>query len=567
MGWIVDVIILLPLAAALALATLPGGSPGSVSRLLALGVGTLELALAIWMAVAFKTGDANAGFQFTTKQSWIGPLGISWYVGVDGISLFLVAVTALLFPIAMASPPVRRSPRAFYGWMLLLESACMATFLSLDAFLFFVAFEVTLVPGYFLIVGGEGPRRAYAATKFFLFTFAGSAFLFVGIIFTYLLVQGHEPHGTPDSFNIVALARGTVGLPVTDQDLLLVAFGIAFAVKMPLVPFHTWMPDAYSEAPTGVSMVLAGVLFKLGAYGILRWGIFLFPLAAVQLAPLALTLAVIGVVWGSVVAAMQRDLKRLVAYGSLAGVGFIVVGLFGFTSQGITGGILEMINHTLVTGALFLLVGMVWERRRTYAFSQLGGLQSVAPVLGWVFMVVILADLGLPGLNGFIGELLVLIGTFITHRWWAVVATSGAVLGAVYLLWAYQRVFHGPAQAVNATVRDMTWAERAAVAPLLAAIVFIGVYPQPVLSRIEPAVDHLVAHVEAADPSFKIPAKATGHGTFVVPKDQVVAVVGAPASTTGRSAPAKTAAAKAATANPVTAHAVTANAPAKRGAK
>ncbi len=542
MGWILVVIILLPLGAALAVAALPRESAAGSVRPLALGVATLELAFAIWTAVAFKTGNAHAGFQFTSRQSWIGPLGISWYVGVDGISLFLVTVTALLFPIAMASPPVRRSPHAFYGWMLLLESACMATFLSLDAFLFFVAFEVTLVPGYFLIVGGEGPRRAYAATKFFLYTFAGSAFLFVGIIFTYILVQGHEPHGTAASFNIVSLARGTVNLPVTDQELLLVAFGIAFAVKMPLVPFHTWMPDAYTESPTGVSMVLAGVLFKLGAYGILRWGIFLFPLAAVQLAPLALTLAVIGVIWGSVVAAMQRDLKRLVAYGTIAGVGFIVVGLFGFTSQGITGGIVEMINHTLVTGALFLLVGMVWERRRTYAFSQLGGLQTVAPVLGWVFMVVVLADIGLPGLNGFIGELLVLIGTFITHRWWAVVATSGAVFGAIYLLWAYQRVFHGPARAVNATVRDMTWAERAAVAPLLAAIIFIGVYPQPILSRIEPSVDHLVAHVEAANPGFKIPAKARGRGTFVVPKDQVVEVVAPPGP-----APAKTAAAKPAT--------------------
>ena len=542
MGWILVVIILLPLGAALAVAALPRESAVGTVRPLALGVATLELAFAIWTAVAFKTGNAHAGFQFTSRQSWIGPLGISWYVGVDGISLFLVTVTALLFPIAMASPPVRRSPHAFYGWMLLLESACMATFLSLDAFLFFVAFEVTLVPGYFLIVGGEGPRRAYAATKFFLYTFAGSAFLFVGIILTYVLVQGHEPHGTTASFNIVSLARGTVNLPVTDQDLLLVAFGIAFAVKMPLVPFHTWMPDAYTESPTGVSMVLAGVLFKLGAYGILRWGIFLFPLAAVQLAPLALTLAVIGVIWGSVVAAMQRDLKRLVAYGTIAGVGFIVVGLFGFTSQGITGGIVEMINHTLVTGALFLLVGMVWERRRTYAFSQLGGLQAVAPVLGWVFMAVVLADMGLPGLNGFIGELLVLIGTFITHRWWAVVATSGAVFGAIYLLCAYQRVFHGPARAVNATVRDMTWAERAAVAPLLAAIIFIGVYPQPVLSRIEPSVDHLVAHVEAANPGLKIPAKARGRGTFVVPKDQVVEVV-APSGP----AAAKTAAAKPAT--------------------
>jgi NADH-quinone oxidoreductase subunit M len=521
---ILDVIILMPLGAALAIALLPkeGTAKAPLARSFALGVATLELAFTIWMAIAFKTGNAHAGFQFTSEQSWIGPLGISWYVGVDGISVFLVAMTALLFPIAMASPPVRRSPRAFYGWMLLMESACMATFLSLDAFLFFLAFEVTLVPGYFLIVGGEGPRRAYAATKFFLYTFAGSAFLFVGIIFTYILVQGHEPAGTVDSFNIVALARGASHLPVTDQELLLVAFGIAFAVKMPLVPFHTWMPDAYTEAPTGVSMVLAGILFKLGAYGILRWGVFLFPLAAVRLAPLALTLGVVGVIWGSVVAAMQRDLKRLVAYGTVAGVGLIVVGFFGFTSQGITGGILEMVNHALTTGGLFLLAGMVWERRRTYSMSELGGLQAAVPVIGWVFMAVLLADIGLPGLNGFVGEILVLIGTFITHRWWAVVATSGAVFGALYLLWAYQRVFHGPAQAINSGLKDMSWAERAAVAPLLAAIIFIGVYPQPVLSRIEPAVDHLVAHVEAADPHFRLPAKAIGRGIFAVPADQVV---------------------------------------------
>jgi NADH-quinone oxidoreductase subunit M len=237
---------------------------------------------------------------------------------------------------------------------------------------------------------------------------------------------------------------------------------------------------------------------------------------------LALTLAVIGIVWGSVVAAMQRDLKRLVAYGTVAGVGFIVVGLFGFTTQGITGGIVEMVNHGLSTGALFLLVGMIFERRRTYRFSELGGLQTVMPVLGWVFIAVIMSDIGLPGLNGFIGEFLVLVGTFITHRWWAVVATSGVVLGAVYLLWAYQRVFHGPAQAVNAGIRDMTWVERLAVAPLLAGIIFIGVYPQPLLERIQPAVDHLVAHVEYADPSLRIPSHGVGHGTFAVPADQVV---------------------------------------------
>lgn len=516
---ILDVIVLLPLGGAAVAAALPGSVAAKVAKPLALGVGALELAIVLGMVIAFKTGNANAGFQFTSHQSWFGPLGVSWDLGVDGISVFLVAMTALLFPVALAAPYPGRSPRSYAAWMLLLESACMATFLSTDAFLFFVAFEVTLVPGYFVIVEGGGPRRGYAATKFFLYTFAGSAFLFVGILATYFLVASHQSGTT---FSIISLAKGAAKLPVADQSLLIAAFGIAFAVKMPLVPFHTWMPDAYTQAPTGGSMVLSGILFKLGTYGILRWGIFLFPKGAVELAPLGLTLAAIGIIWGSVVAAVQKDLKRLVAYGTVAGVGSIIIGLFGFTVQGITGGIVQMVNHGLSTGALFLLVGMVWERRKTYQLTELRGLQTVAPILGWVFMAVIMSEVGLPGLNGFIGEFLVLVGTFLTHRWWAVVAVSGVVLGAVYLLWAYQRVFNGPAQAINAGVRDMSWAERATVAPLLAGIIFIGVYPQPLLERVEPAVNHLVAHLEYADPHLAIPKQGKGQGQYAVPKDQVV---------------------------------------------
>ena len=410
----------------------------------------------------------------------------------------------------------------------------MTTFLSLDAFLFFVAFEVTLVPGYFLIVNGEGPRRGYAATKFFLYTFAGSAFLFVGILATYVLASAHEPSGTKASFDIIALARGTVHLPVADQELLLLAFGVAFAVKMPLVPFHTWMPDAYTQAPTGGSMVLAGILFKLGAYGILRWGIFLFPRAAVNLAPLALTLAAIGIIWGSVVAAMQRDLKRLVAYGTVAGVGFIVIGLFGFTSEGITGGIVEMVNHGLSTGALFLL-----GRDGLGAPADL----QLLPARGAADRR---AHPGL-GLHGRHHERHRPARAQRLHRRTAraagylhhppLVGGGGddrggprrrlPVVGLPARL-PRPRPGHKPGSAGHdAGRRERRWR------PCWPASFSSASTPSPCLSRIEPAVDHLVAHIEYADPSFRIPSQGVGHGTFAVPADQVVDMPAATAKADG----------------------------------
>ncbi len=513
---ILNVLVFLPVAGAIAVALLPAERE-ELARTVGVAFAVAEFGFAIALTVAFKS--STAGFQFVSNHSWIGPLGISWHLGVDGISVFLVAMTALLFPIAMAGPRVGANPRSFMGWMLLLEAACIGTFVAMDLFVFFVMFEVTLVPGYFIIAGWGGLRRRYAAFKFFLYTFAGSAFLLVGILSLSFLAARHSGHVT---FGLIALTKAASRLPLADQELIVLTFFAAFAVKIPLVPFHTWLPDAYTEAPTAGSMVIAGIVFKLGAYGILRLGVFVFPRAAIDLAPLLLTLAAVGIIYGAIVATVQRDFKRLVAYSLVAQVGFIVLGLFAFTSQGITGGVLEMVNHALTAGAMFFLLGMIWERRRTYQIPELGGLQKPAPVLAGVFVVVIMATIGLPGLNGFVGEFLVLVGTFITHRWWAVVGAVGVILAAVYLLWAFQRVFQGPVSGDNAAVRDMTWRERGAILPLVAAIVFLGVYPKPVLDRITPSVTHLLDHVHNVDPGFKIPASGNSRVVYAVPADQVV---------------------------------------------
>ena len=514
---ILTVLVFLPVAGALAVALIPQDRI-ELARPVGLVTALVELALVIVLVVTFDKNQA--GFQYVTQQSWIGGLGIAWKLGVDGISLFLVGMTAVLFPVAMYGPKLSGNPKSFFGWMLLLEAACIGTFLSLDLFLFFIVFEISLVPGYFLISGFGGFRRNYAALKFFLYTFAGSAFLLVGILSLVFLAAPYN--GGRDTFDLITLARIAPRLPIADQELIFSAVAVAFAVKIPLFPFHSWMPDAYTEGNTSTSMILAGILFKLGAYGLLRFGIFIFPAAAINLAPVLLTLAVIGITYGAIVTVMQRDLKRLIAYASLVDVAFIVVGLFGFSSQGITGGVFEMVNHGLTTGALFFLVGMIWERRQTFRISELGGLQRSAPIFAAVFLIVVMSAVGLPGLNGFVGEFLVLVGTFLTHRWWAVVATSGIVLTAIYLLWAYQRVFHTQPAGANVGVPDMTWRERGAIFPLLIGIVFLGVYPKPLLDRVTPSVGYLVQHVQHVDPSFTIPPQGRAQLTYTVPADQNV---------------------------------------------
>ncbi len=484
------VLVLLPAAGAAVVALVPPRVVPSwfyqyAGAMVALGT----LAVAVAVAVEFKTGDG--GYQLVSDHTWAAQLGIHWSLGVDGISLFLVLMTTLLFPLAQLGARARRDPRSFVAWLLLLESACLGSFVSLDLVFFFLFFELTLVPAYFIIGGWGYARRGYAAIKFFIYTFAGSAFLLVGILAIAFI---HNSQTGVLTFELPALMH--THLSGTEGVLLFLSFTAAFAVKAPIFPFHTWSPDAYAEAPTAGAVLLAAVMAKLGTYGIVRFDLNLFPQATRTLAPWLLTLAVIGILYGALVACAQRDLKRLLAYSSLAQIGFIVLGTFALNSQGLTGGVLQMVNHGLIIATLFIVVGWIYERRGTWQVSSLKGLQASAPVMAAVFTVAMLASIGVPGLNGFVGEFLVLIGTFLVHRWWAVFAVMGVIVAAVYLLWAYQQVFHGEPTPVDAKTRDLGWSERLIVAPLIILIVALGVFPKPVLDRITPSVDQLVIHVD-----------------------------------------------------------------------
>jgi NADH-quinone oxidoreductase subunit M len=489
---ILTMIIATPAVGALLVAVLPESRVEAV-RAIGYAASAATFGFTAWLLWNFQTG--TPGYQFVEHERWIGSLGVSYVVGVDGISIFMVVLTALLFPIGLlASARLNERVRAFTAWMLLLESALLGVFLALDLIVFFVFFEVVLVPMYFIILGWGHERRNYAALKFFLYTMAGSAFLLVGVLTLGFLHHSATGHLTFDLRTLTAWAPN--GLSDGTAKWLFLAFFAAFAVKVPLFPLHTWLPDAHTEAPTAGSVILAGVLLKMGTYGFLRFSLALFPQASVDLAPLLLVLGTIGIIYGAIVAAMQPNLKRLVAYSSVAHLGFVVMGIFALTTQGIEGGIFTMISHGLTTGALFLLVGMLYDRRHTFDIGSFGGLWKVVPVLGGLFCATAFASIGLPGFSGFVGEFLSLIGTFVIQKPYAVIGATGVILAAVYLLWAYQRVFMGVPSEENRKLPEITARELACVVPLLAISLFLGIYPKPVLDRVQPSVKALIVHVE-----------------------------------------------------------------------
>ena len=499
-------LVLLPAIAALVIALIPQSRRELVFPL-SFALTIPPLALALWVAFNFAVGDPF--FQFTVDYTLSETLGIGWRLGIDGISLWMVVLTAVLFPLVVAaSVSISDRTKSYMVAMLILETGLLGVFVALDMLLFFAFFEIVLVPMYLLIGLWGSENRQYASMKFVLFTAFGSIFLLGGIVALAVLV-GNEV-GAPTSFDITTAME--VGLSSTTQLWLFAAFGIAFAVKVPIVPLHTWLADAHTEAPTAGSVILAGVLLKMGGYGFLRFNMTLFPEATVDLARGLALLGTIGIVYGAVVAIVQPDVKRLVAYSSISHMGFVILGLFALTSQGMSGAVFVMLSHGLVTGALFLLVGMLYDRRHTRLIDDYGGIASVMPVYAGFFLYMAFASIGLPGLSGFVGEFAVLVGSYLTWPVLAVIGASGVVLAAIYLLWAYERIFTGPiTNPANEGLHDLGLREIAIIVPLIVLVLAIGVYPKPVFDRIQPSVDLILERIVATTP-YEVPEYGTTPG-------------------------------------------------------
>jgi NADH-quinone oxidoreductase subunit M len=454
------------------------------------------LGFAISLPLWFYFDSAGPQFQFIERNEWIPSIGVQYFLGIDGISLLLVLLTTLLGFISILSAwtAITERVKEFYVMMLLLQTGMLGVFVSLDFFLFYVFWEVMLVPMYFLIGVWGGPRKLYAAIKFFLYTLVGSVLMLLGILALYFNYYNQTGVYT---FDVLELMN--VGLAYNLQYWVFLAFFVGFAIKVPMFPFHTWLPDAHVEAPTAGSVILAGVLLKMGTYGFVRFSLPLLPEASIAAVWWMVLLAIIGIIYGAMVALVQPDWKKLVAYSSVSHLGFVMLGIFALNPLGLQGGILQMVNHGLSTGGLFLTVGLIYERRHTREISDFGGLAKVVPVFAAMFLVIALASLGLPLLNGFIGEFMILQGAFAMEPWWAAVAVLGIVLGAAYLLWLYQRTMFGTLdKPENMNLRDLDWRERWTLIPIIAFCVWIGVYPKPFLEPLEVPVQKIVERIEGA---------------------------------------------------------------------
>jgi len=481
-------LVFFPLLAAVGIALLPA----TATRAIRAWAVTAAFAEAVFsLPLWWRLVPTDPGWQFEEKRAWLPALGASYHLGADGISALLVLLTTVITAIAVlgATRAVEKRAKEFYAVILALESGMLGTFLSLDLLLFYVFWEAMLIPMYVLIGVWGGPRRVYAAVKFFLYTMAGSVLMLVGILWLYFMQKAASGHPSFELDTFYALH-----IPAGAQLWLFLAFAFAFAIKVPMFPFHTWLPDAHVEAPTAGSVILAAILLKMGTYGFVRFAIPLFPVASAQVAPWIVALSIIGIIYGALVSMVQPDLKKLVAYSSVSHLGFCMLGLYAMNSAGFAGGMLTMLNHGVSTGALFLLVGVVYERRHTRMIADFGGLWKPLPVYASVFLVVMLSSIGLPGTNGFVGEFLVLLGAFRAQPLWAALAATGVILSACYMLWMFQRVMFGPVtHPENEKLKDLSLRERLVFAPLIILILWMGVAPQPFLDRIQTALDRTLA--------------------------------------------------------------------------
>jgi len=487
---LISTITFLPTAGAVIVLMLPRKSH-TLIRWFSMLVTVVTFAVSIKLLTSFET---VAPMQMVKHIPWIPSLGISYKVGIDGISLFLVLLVTFIMPIAVLGSfnAIQTRLKEFFFSMLILETAMIGAFVALDLFLFYVFWEAMLIPMYFLIGVWGGKRRIYAAVKFFIYTMIGSLLMLVAILY---VVSAYKSQMGVMTFEYSKLLN-TVLSP-EKQWLLFLAFALAFAIKVPMFPFHTWLPDAHVEAPTPGSVILAAVLLKMGTYGFIRYAMPLFPVAAIKAIPLISILAIIGIIYGACVAMVQKDIKKLVAYSSVSHLGFVMLGLFALNTQAVEGAIYQMLNHGISTGALFLLVGVVYERRHTRLIADYGGLTKVMPWFAVYFMIFTLSSIGLPPLNGFIGEFMILLGVFQANPLYAVLAAFGVVLGAIYMLWVYQRVFHGEiTREENKGLKDINAREIAVFAPLIIMVFLMGVYSKPFISKMEPSVNKFIEQMD-----------------------------------------------------------------------